>query len=269
MGTMVDVTPQQIAEQATILRAEVGSAVHGLALEGSSDRDEMGICIEPVTHVIGLEHFEQYTYRTQPEGVRSGPGDLDLTVYSLRKWCRLALKGNPTVLLLLFTPESALVERKRLGDELQQLASAFASRSAGAAFLGYLTAQKQRLLGERGQMRVTRADLIKRHGFDTKYAGHMLRLGYQGCEFLETGRMSLPMREAERSHILAVRRGEVPLQDVLTDCGLLECRLRDLRTDSPLPEQPDYAAVNDFLQYAYQVGWLLTRGPEVERQMIL
>ena len=36
--------------------------------------------------------------RTQPEGVRSGPGDLDLIVYSLRKWMRLALTGNPTVL---------------------------------------------------------------------------------------------------------------------------------------------------------------------------
>ena len=37
-------------------------------------------------------------------------------------------------------------------------------------------------------MRVNRPELIAAHGYDTKYAGHVLRLGYQGIEFLETGR---------------------------------------------------------------------------------
>jgi RNA repair pathway DNA polymerase beta family len=30
---------------------------------------------------------------------RSGAGDLDVIIYSARKWARLALAGNPTVLL--------------------------------------------------------------------------------------------------------------------------------------------------------------------------
>jgi hypothetical protein len=49
------------------------------AASGQDDRDEMGICVEPPEY-LGLSHFEQYLYRTQPEGHRSGPGDLDLTV---------------------------------------------------------------------------------------------------------------------------------------------------------------------------------------------
>jgi hypothetical protein len=66
-------TSQEIAEPNTILRCEVGSSVHGLAIEGTDDRDEMGICLEPPEYVIGLKHFEQWTYRTQPQGQRSDP----------------------------------------------------------------------------------------------------------------------------------------------------------------------------------------------------
>lgn len=75
-----------------------------------------GVCIEPPEYVIGLQRFEQYIYRTQPEGVRSGPGDLDLIVYSLRKWLRLALAGNPTILLPLFVPTDHLVSCGPLGS---------------------------------------------------------------------------------------------------------------------------------------------------------
>ena len=52
------------------------------------------------------------------------------------------------------------------------------------------------------------------YGFDTKYAMHMLRLGFQGVELLTTGRLSLPMREPERSFLLDVRRGKVDEADI-------------------------------------------------------
>ena len=94
-----------IAEPNTVLLGLVGSTVHGVTVDAADDRDEMGICIEPPEYVAGLRPFSQWVFRTQPEGARSGPGDIDRTVYSLRKWCRLALSGNPTVMLLLHTPD--------------------------------------------------------------------------------------------------------------------------------------------------------------------
>ena len=90
------------SETPGILRGLVGSTVHGLSNPGTDDRDEMGVCVEPPEYFIGLRGFEHYVSRTQPEGVPSGPGDLDLTIYGLRKLCRLAVKGSPTVLLLFF-----------------------------------------------------------------------------------------------------------------------------------------------------------------------
>src|SRR6266700_5233445 len=87
-----------------ILRCEVGSTVHGLGVAGTDDRDEIGVCIEPPDRVIGLRNFEQIVLRSQKQGVRSEAGDLDLTVYGLRKFAALALRGNPSILLLFSVP---------------------------------------------------------------------------------------------------------------------------------------------------------------------
>jgi hypothetical protein len=59
---------------------------------------------------------------------------------------------------------------------------------------------------------------------------HMLRLGFQGVELLTTGRLSLPMREPDRSYLLDVRRGKISEQDCLTRAGELERELADLET---------------------------------------
>src|SRR5436309_11616411 len=92
---------RRIAQDGCILRCVVGSTVHGLSNPGTDDRDEMGVCIEPREYVLGLRPFEHWVSRTQPEDMPSGPGDLDLPIYGLRKYGRRAMKGSPTVLLLL------------------------------------------------------------------------------------------------------------------------------------------------------------------------
>jgi len=85
--------------------------------------------------------FEQFIYRSAAEregraDARSTGGDLDLTICGLRKWTRLALKGNPTVLLLLFTPDDQLMVCDDLGKELRALrprSSRVASRPRSSA----------------------------------------------------------------------------------------------------------------------------------------
>jgi len=209
----------EIVERCTILRAVVGSTVHGLHHGAQDDRDEMAVFIEPPEYLIGhararglrggLYGFEHYVERSQPEGTRSGPGDLDLVAYSLRKYVRLALKGHPTILLLLFVPDDLVLARTELGDELRALRPSLLSKRAGRGYLGYLRGQKERLLAIRWQKRVNRPELVESHGFDTKYAMHAARLGYQGIELLETGNLTLPMPEPERSRVMAIRKGGV------------------------------------------------------------
>jgi hypothetical protein len=106
---------RRIAEAGLILRVQVGSGVHGTAIDGQDDRDELGLCLEPPTFVTGLarvlpvsaakaRRYASSSMSGTPRGTaragwRTGPAPATLMSSSTpRKWARLALAGNPTVL---------------------------------------------------------------------------------------------------------------------------------------------------------------------------
>lgn len=247
-------------KSATILEGEVGSRAFGTN-PGSSDNDRMGVCIEPLSEAMGLrKNFEQVVHRTAEDraGYKDAPsqkGDTDLTVYSLRKFARLCLDGNPSVLTLLYVPN---VTCNAWGGRIRDLAPLMASKRSGNRFLGYMTQQKMRLLGERGQKNVNRATLIEQHGFDTKYASHIVRLGYQGVEYLESGCLTLPMAGKPLQDCVDIRNGLWSLQQCLTRAGELEVTLKDALSMSPLPEVPDEDTINRVMLDAYECMWSAT-----------
>lgn len=241
---------EQIVEDNEILRGLVGSTAHGTGLDGHEDRDEMGIFIEPQEHVCGLTSLDHHIYRTQPEGVRSGPGDLDLTRYSLRKFTRLAVQGNPSILLLLWLPDYIITHS--IAERLIEMRELFVSKEAGARFLGYLISQRMRLTGERAKT-VSRPELVEMFGYDTKFAMHALRLGLQGAELLTERNMSVPVRDPDRSTLLAVRRGEVSYNEALALINEAESNLRGL-VDS-CKWSVDRMTVNSFLVDAHNEWW--------------
>lgn len=251
---------REMAERNTILRAVTGSTAHGLNLEGTDDRDEMGVCIETLEAFGGFSEFEQYIYRSAAEregkqDAPSQPGDLDLTIYSLRKFLRLTMQGNPSVINLLFVPQLTCIHCDARGAKLQELAPYIVSRQAGKRYLGYMESQRMRLLGERGQKKVNRPELEEKYGFDTKYAMHILRLGIQGVELLSTGRITLPMPEKDKAFVKNIRLGKVPLQDVLTTAGSLERELKDLLDTSPLQPTPDIHKIEEWMLSMYFENW--------------
>ena len=263
---------RRIAEAGMILRTQVGSGVHGTSIDGQDDRDEMGICLEPPEFVTGLarvpngvagagpsvvfEQYERHTAWDRAGGVanRSGAGDLDVIIYSARKWARLALGGNPTVLLVLFVPEEEVVYRDEVGTELVANAHRFVSRLAAHRFLGYLQAQQAAMTGGTGA-HTNRPELVAVHGYDTKYAMHALRLGFQGVELLTTGRLTLPVPEPQRSYLRAIRRGEVRLAEVVDAVTAAESELVSLRDSSALPPEPDRAWVDAWLHRSHLRYW--------------
>ncbi|MGA8458622.1 MAG: nucleotidyltransferase domain-containing protein [Streptosporangiaceae bacterium] len=257
-----------------ILRVQVGSGVHGTSITGQDDRDEMGVCLEPSQFVTGLarvpngvrgvgpsvafEQYERHTAWDRPGGVanRSGAGDLDVIIYSARKWARLALAGNPTVLLVLFVPDEEVVFRNDTGAELVSNAHRFVSRLAADRFLGYLQGQKAAMTGQAGA-HTNRPELVAVHGYDTKYAMHALRLGLQGVELLTTGRITLPVPEPDLGYLRSIRRGERPLAEVLEAITAAEARLTELRDSPAVPHQPDRRWVDDWLHRSYRSFWAM------------
>jgi predicted nucleotidyltransferase len=250
---------RDVALRGEILRTVVGSGVHGIAIAGTDDHDEMGVYIEPAANLVGLGGSAQhFVFRTQPEGARSGPGDTDLVSYSLHKYLRLAIKGNPTALLPLYAPADAVISVTPLGEELRALAPKVLSRAAVHRFLGYLDAQRKRLLGHSQGKVPSRPELVARFGYDVKYASHALRLAYQGLEVARDARLTLPMPDVERERVLAVKRGDVRrLDDVLDEIASVQAQVEDLLATgkTPLPEVPDGDAISDWAVSAHRRHW--------------
>lgn len=243
-------TDKEIALGNEILRGVVGSTALGTAMDGVDDRDEMGVFVEPPLNVCGLTSVDHYIQRDQPVGVRSQPGDLDLTMYSLRKFTRLAAQGNPSILILLWIPEH--IYKNDLGQQLIDMRDWFFSRSAGERFLGYMEAQRKALAGERNK-RVNRPELIEKYGYDTKFAMHALRLGLEGLEYMHNRRLILPHPPEERKLLLDIRHGRLSLKEVLDCISHTQGRLKVLTERCNV--KVDRERVNKFLVDAHYDHW--------------
>jgi hypothetical protein len=84
---------------------------------------------------------------------------------------------------------------------------------------------------------------------------HMVRLGVQGVELLETGRITLPIAEPWLTWLRDLRQGRHTKDEALEAATDLEASLDKLVQCSPLPAEPDIDAINRWLVDAYQRAW--------------
>lgn len=134
---------------------------------------------------------------------------------------------------------------------------AFLSQQAVERFLGYVHSQHERMLGQSKRNVPNRPELIERYGWDVKYGSHALRLAYQGHEIASTGALSLPLPDRERGRVLAVKRGEVPREEVSAEITKIEAEVRRLLGEdrTPLPEYADFDRITDWAIDAQRRHW--------------
>lgn len=239
----------------TILLVEVGSTAHGTGIAGGEDYDQIGVVVETPEQVLGLDDrgFATVMQRTQPEGVRSGPGDVDRTLYPLRRFLRLAASGNPSILMSLWAPVDHATDA---GRSLQGMADAFVGRHVIARYRGYMQSQARRLLGTAGGAHGRpRPELVAAHGYDTKFAMHSARLGFQGIELLTTGRLNLPMQGDGADWLRAVRRGDVPFYEWWARTLELDAHLAKLADDDRYPPGPDRSRIEEWAIDTHHRVW--------------
>jgi hypothetical protein len=218
-------------DDTTILRAEVGSTAHGIT-HGSNDIDEIAVFVPPPTDVLGVGNLaDSISYRPGRKADEpSQPGDLDRVYHSLRKFVSLLVKGNPSILFTLYAP---ILVTTPLGHDLVRRRHLMVHDSTRARYLGYMTSQRQRITGERGAAGRIRRSPEGGGEIDWKYAMHMLRLGHQSYEYLTLHHIAAPVEEPLRSHLLAVRHGEIPLKAVLREAERLEAKVAALELERP------------------------------------
>lgn len=128
-----DSSHDEFWETGLVLRVRTGSRAYGIALD-DSDEDSRGVCIPPARYLLGLDEFEQH----ESEGK-------DHVTYSLAKFARLALQGNPNIIETLYTPREHVLHINEPGEQLRGARKGFLSRRAGERFGGYAQSQMGRL----------------------------------------------------------------------------------------------------------------------------
>lgn len=228
-----------------------GSELHGAKVHGTDDLDIYGVYIEPPELVLGLESLPHFVWSTAGNERRNGPNDVDLTLYSLKKWAGLACKGNPTALHFLF---AASVMRNAIWAEIVRNRTVFLARTFLKPFVGFADDQLKRMTGSKGRgKKGQRPELEEKYGYDVKAGMHTLRLLYECKELLLEGTITMP--RPERDFLIRVRTGKYSMDKVVSTAQQFFVECEKAAQSSSLPESVDRAAVSHLLATSYRNSW--------------
>lgn len=243
---------RQMAERNLIMKALVGSHLYGTHTP-KSDKDYVGIFVPDKDYVIGTRRVEQVEIRDNPtdSGRRNLPGETDTVLYSLPKFIHLAAQNNPNIIELLFVPDRNLVFDTELGKKLRSSSHLFLSKKAKHTFCGYAFSQKQKLLHK--NFDGGRKTVVEEHGFETKFASHILRLLAEGIQILVEKRLDFPI--TNNREVLAVKEGRLDLSQVLSRADQLEALVEEAYVHSTLQNSADTNAINDLQIEMFESFW--------------
>ena len=206
-----------------VYRCIIGSRAYGLD-DTESDTDRRGIYVPP-----GDLHWSLYGVPDQLEN------DATEEVYwEIQKFLVLALKANPNVLECLFTPVVELASP--IAEELLSMRETFVTKLIYQTFNGYVLSQFKRMQAH-----------MRNHGnVKWKHVMHLIRLLLSGTRALQEG--IVPVRvEEDRDALLAIKRGEMPWEDVDAWRQNLHRKFDLAFEHSTLPDRPDHERVNQYL----------------------
>ncbi|MEZ5991683.1 MAG: nucleotidyltransferase domain-containing protein [Planctomycetota bacterium] len=212
--------------QHVIYRCVVGSRAYGLS-GADSDTDLRGIYLAPAEL-----HWSLFGVPEQLEDKQN-----EECYWELQKFIQLALKANPNILECLYTP---LVEHASpLATELLARREMFLSKLAYQTYNGYVLSQFRKL----------EQDVRASGNIKWKHAMHLIRMLLSGIHLLKHRTVLVDVGE-HRDRLLAIKRGELPWEEVDAWRLDLHGQFDAAFQKTKLPERPDYRAANDFLVQA-------------------
>lgn len=232
----------------------MGSFAYGCSSD-MSDVDIYAFCVPPKSivfphsqgYIYGFgskpQNFEQYQHH-HIEDPSNKETTYDVTVYNIIKYFDLCMDNNPNMIDSLFVPVRCIIHESNLGNHVRTNRKLFLSKHAMHKFIGYSYNQLNKLKNKTYE-HSKRKEVIEKYGFDVKHAYHVRRLIGEAEQILLYGDIDL---EADKDALKAIRRGDVPLDDIVEYFQTKEKYLHELyRTSTAVPHKPNEAAIKQIL----------------------
>jgi len=221
-----------------------GSIAHNMYVPNTDpnsidDKDVMAVTISPIRYYLGLDRYE---------GSDGFVHEWDIVTYDILKFVRLLLNMNPNVLSLLWLRKNHYIYVSPNGQRLLDNRELFISRNRiYKAFTGYAYAQLKKMENRsfEGYMGEKRKRLVKEFGYDTKNAGHLIRLLRMAIEFLTDGELHVFRDDAPQ--LISIKRGEWSLEKVKAEAERLRQLADEAYVRSDLPSKVDKKKVDELL----------------------
>ncbi len=232
----------------------MGSQSYGVSGD-ASDVDLYGFCIPPkdmvFPHLAGEiagfgtpgPRFEQWQQHhvPAPDGRET---TYDLQVFGIVRMFQLCMECNPNVIDSLFTPRRCVMHTTQVGEMVRDGRKLFLHKGAWHRFRGYAYAQMGKIRNKVNASNPARAEGIARHGYDVKFAYHVVRLLDEAEQILVEGDLDL---ERNREQLKSIRRGEWTLDALGAHFDAKERALETAYANSALPSGPDEGRIKALL----------------------
>lgn len=227
----------------------MGSVAYGCSSD-TSDMDVYGFCIPPkemlFPHLAGeiegfgrqKKRFDQYQeHHIMDQDALGGKGrEYDLSIYNIARYFSLCMENNPNLIDSLFVPVNCVLHSTMVGNLVRENRKMFLHKGSWHKFKGYAYSQLHKMGTTKENTQGKRRELREQHGFDIKFAYHVVRLLYEVEMILTEGDLDL---QRHREHLKAIRRGDVSEQEIRDWASAKEKQLEQVYVDSKLQHSPD------------------------------
>lgn len=229
----------------------MGSHAYGVAdtsvKEKIPDYDVYGFAIPPKAmifphlngHIPGFgpepQLFDQYQqHHIVDSDANGGLGkEWDFSVFSIVKFFELCRGNNPNMIDSLFTPENCIIHCTQIGRLVRDNRRLFLSKLCWKNFRGYAASQLHKMNSK--EPIGGRKEIIKRHGYDVKFAYHVIRLFDEAEQIMMEGEINL---QRAKDVMKAIRRGDWTAGEVAEWAKEKDKALEVVYTQCKLPETP-------------------------------
>ena len=194
----------------------VGSISYGASNTNRiSDIDLFGICVPPksivfphsIGKILGFDEIEDFSIY-EKHHINENEKEYDVLVRSIISFFKLIKRSNPNIIDSLFCSQDEILYTTKVGDIIRNNRHMFLSKKCFSTFKEYAFSNLTKMQSKKPDEKGKRYELVKKYGYDVKFAMHCVRLLLEVEQILSEGTINL---KKNKDQLRSIKKGEIIL----------------------------------------------------------